>query len=164
MERLLTSATLAITDTVWTLDKSLGLTVDFTAQVPTGSTAEEHSVVLSLNGYETEWILQQGEGTVPAADIGKVYNFPNPMVESTRFIFESGAAGVDGVIRVFSTAGRTVAHIPFHYGGGGQGVVEWDGRDDAGDEMANGTYLYRVELETPQGMVASGMQRLVMMK
>jgi hypothetical protein len=164
MERLLTSTTLAITDTVWALDKSLGLTVDFKARVPEGSTADEHAVVLSLGGYETEWVLQQGAGTGPVADIGQVYNFPNPMSESTRFIFESGASGVEGVIRVFSTAGRTVAHIPFHYGGGGQGVVEWNGRDDAGDEMANGTYLYRVELDTPQGTVASGMQRLVMMK
>ena len=24
--------------------------------------------------------------------------------------------------------------------------VEWDGRDDDGDEIANGTYLYRLEV------------------
>jgi len=163
-ERTLTSETLAITDTTWTLDKDLGLTVDFTATAPAENAADEHIVVLTLDGHATEWVLQQGSGTGPVATIGKVYNFPNPMAESTRFVFESGASGVDGVIRVFSSAGRTVVHLRFRYNGGGQGIVDWDGRDDAGDAMANGTYLYRVELDTPEGRVASGMQRLVMMR
>jgi hypothetical protein len=57
-----------------------------------------------------------------------------------------------------------VARIPFQYNGGGSGVVEWDGLDNTGDEMANGTYLYRVEIETREGVVVSDMQRLVMMR
>ena len=48
--------------------------------------------------------------------------------------------------------------------GGGSGVVDWDGRDSAGDEMGNGTYLYRVEIDTGDQVVVSEMQRLVMMK
>jgi len=42
--------------------------------------------------------------------------------------------------------------------------VDWDGRDNAGDEMGNGTYLYRVEIDTADGLVVSDMQRLVMMR
>jgi flagellar hook assembly protein FlgD len=57
-----------------------------------------------------------------------------------------------------------VARIRFQFAGGGSGVVDWDGRDDAGDEMGNGTYLYRVEVDTSEGLVVSDMQRLVMMR
>jgi hypothetical protein len=43
-------------------------------------------------------------------------------------------------------------------------VVPWDGRDESGDALANGVYLYRVELNGPQGAVASDVQRLVVMR
>ena len=49
-------------------------------------------------------------------------------------------------------------------GGGGHEVVSWNGRDREGDELANGTYLYRVELSGPLGNVRSDMQRLVIMR
>ena len=43
-------------------------------------------------------------------------------------------------------------------------IVPWNGRDRAGDRLANGVYLYRVELDTALGAVSSGMQRLVVMR
>jgi flagellar hook assembly protein FlgD len=64
---------------------------------------------------------------------------------------------------VFAVSGRTVANIPFSYTGGHEGVIEWNGKDDDGDNLANGTYLYRLEMNTPGGMLVSPMQRLVVM-
>jgi len=64
---------------------------------------------------------------------------------------------------VFAVSGRPVANIPFVFTGGGHGIVDWDGKDDDGDNLANGTYLYRIEMNTQVGLVLSPMQRLVVM-
>jgi hypothetical protein len=160
----LTSETLTLENVAFNLDKNQHLTVDFTATSSTQNPDDEHKVVLSIDGFDTDLVLQAGTGQVITASIGKVFNYPNPMRESTRFVFESGLTGGTGTIRVFSVAGRPVARIAFRFNGGGSGVVDWDGRDTAGDEMANGTYLYRVEIETGGELVVSDMQRLVMMR
>ena len=160
----LTSETLILTDIEFLLAKNQHLTVDFTATSATENADDEHTVVLTIDGYPTDLVLQAGIGAAISQTIGKVYNFPNPMRESTRFVFESGLNNGSGTIRVFSVAGRPVARIHFRFTGGGSGVVDWDGRDSAGDEMGNGTYLYRVEIDTDEGLVVSDMQRLVMMR
>jgi flagellar hook assembly protein FlgD len=138
--------------------------VDFTATSPAENPDDQHTVVLTIDGYPTDLLLQEGSGGEVTQTIGKVYNYPNPMQDNTRFVFESGLTGGAGTIRVFSVAGRPVARISFRFNGGGSGIVEWDGRDSAGDEMGNGTYLYRVEIDTGEGIVVSDMQRLVMMR
>ncbi len=160
----LSSETLTLSDIAFNLAKNQQLSVDFTATSPTQNADDEHEVVLTIDGFPTELVLQAGTGTAIDATIGKVFNYPNPMRESTRFVFESGLPASSGTIRVFSVAGRPVARISFRFAGGGSGVVDWDGRDHAGDEMANGTYLYRVEMDTSGGLVVSDMQRLVMMR
>ena len=160
----LESETLLLADVDFLLNKNQHLTVDFTATSPTENPDDEHLVVLTIDGYPTDLVLQAGTGGTVGETIGKVYNYPNPMQQSTRFVFESGLAGGSGTIRVFSVAGRPVVRIAFQFAGGGSGVVDWDGRDNAGDEMANGTYLYRVEIDTSEGLVVSDMQRLVMMR
>jgi len=61
-------------------------------------------------------------------------------------------------------AGHSVAEVPFTLAGGGEEMVSWNGLDREGDELANGTYLYRVELQGPVGQVRSDMHRLVIMR
>ena len=144
------------------------LEVRFTATATVGPADALRSVHLDIqeNGtlYPTVYVLQEGEEIPAVAGVGRVYSFPNPMADQTRFIFETEASG-RGVIRVFSVAGRQVARIPFSAAGGeGTGIVEWDGRDDRGDELGNGTYLYRVELDGGSGTIVSDMQRLVVMR
>ena len=43
-------------------------------------------------------------------------------------------------------------------------TMEWEARDDLGDEVANGTYLYRIEVDGPTGRVRSEMGRVVVMR
>jgi len=160
----LTSETLTLSNIEFLLAKNQQLTANFTATSATQNPDDQHKVTLTIDGYPTDLVIQAGTGAEVSATIGAVYNFPNPMSDSTRFIFESGLAGGSGTVRVFSVAGRPVANIAFRFNGGGSGIVDWDGRDNAGDQMANGTYLYRVEIETSEGLVASDMQRLVMMR
>lgn len=159
----LTSDNLELSAISFNPDKDRQLSLQFTALAPEG-TSGDRSVVLAVDGHETTYMLQEAGAELPAASIGNVVNFPNPMTAGTRFVFETAASSGQGVVRVFSVAGRRVARVPFTFTGGGSGIVNWDGRDSDGDALGNGTYLYRIEMETPAGRIASEMQRLVVMR
>jgi hypothetical protein len=163
MEKTLTSSTLELTGVSFGLDKGHGLTVDFTATAGTGASAVGHSVILTIDGQATELVLQQAEDTGGVAGIGRVLNYPNPMGDQTRFLVETEQSG-QGSISLWSVAGSTVAKIAFTASGGDDVVVDWDGRDARGDELANGTYLYQVEIAGAQGPARSEVQRLVIMR
>jgi len=144
------------------------LEVRFSATARGTTEDVERSVYLDITdgGFSgrSTYVLQEGAASPGVEEIGRVFNYPNPMADRTRFLIETGAAG-RGVIRVFSVAGRVVASIPIDLpGGGSSAIVTWEGRDERGDELANGTYLYRVELEGTGGRVVSDMQRLVVMR
>jgi len=163
MTMTLTSDNLDLSNISFDLDKDTNMSMQFTATAPEG-TAAERSVVLDVDGHQTIHILQAAESELPLVSINNVVNFPNPMQTATRFVFESGASSGQGVVRVYATSGRHVARIPFNFSGGGSGTISWNGRDNEGDELANGTYLYRIEMDTPSGHIVSDMQRLVMMR
>lgn len=159
----LSSDNLVISDPVFDLAKSNQMSLAFTATA-TGGTGGERSVDLTIDGYATTWVLQAGEQTLPTPRITQIYNFPNPMRDETRFLFRTAVSSGRGAVRVFSTSGRTVASVPFTFGGGGVGVVPWHGLDPQGGQLANGTYLYRIEMNTPAGRIVSEVQRLVVMR
>jgi flagellar hook assembly protein FlgD len=62
-------------------------------------------------------------------------------------------------IRIFTVAGRKVKDIDVmpalnasQFGADGNGLyrVQWDGRDNDGDKLANGVYIYRITIKTPK--------------
>lgn len=59
------------------------------------------------------------------------------------FSIGSDPENVQAEIRIYTTSGRTIRKIPFIIQPG-LNVIDWDGRDDDGDNVANGTYLYRL--------------------
>ncbi|MFT7699119.1 MAG: hypothetical protein ACI8S7_000939, partial [Candidatus Krumholzibacteriia bacterium] len=164
MTLALTSETLELSNIAYNFNKGQDLDVDFTAVSSTTSDDQAHAVILSVNGLATEFVIQAGTTASAIGGVGRVYNFPNPMSDETQFVYESDAQAASGQIRIFSVAGRTVAHLKFDHNGVGRNIVPWDGRDTYGDELGNGTYLYRIEIEAPSGRVVSDMQRLVMMR
>jgi hypothetical protein len=69
-----------------------------------------------------------------------VMNYPNPFQTSTQFLFRlSNRASVR--LDIFTVSGKRVRRIE-EVRDGGEVWIEWDGRDTAGEEIANGTYLY----------------------
>ncbi len=153
---------LTVTDVVLERGKANTLSGSFTAVAEPG-TAGGRSVVMTIGGVASSFNLES-DGAEPAkAAITRVMNYPNPMRDGTRFVFETTATSGQGQVRIFSVAGRTVANIPFTYSAAGEPVIPWDGRDNQGAGLANGTYLYRLEMSTPAGMLVSPMQRLVVM-
>lgn len=87
---------------------------------------------------------------INASTITNFYPYPNPFSTSTRFVFTlTGNRIPDEIkIQIFTVSGRLVREITQNELGpnrDGNNITEyaWDGRDEFGDQLANGTYLYR---------------------
>lgn len=141
-------------------------TVDFEFTVEV--TGQEPTLLLRIDGVPVEIPLWDDTG-IPPLDRGirDLNVYPNPVHDAASFLFRTAEAVTSGRIHVYTVAGHRIASIPIAPGdfyGDGRVLVRWDGRDDEGDRPANGTYLYRVELQTAAGPVSGDMQRVVLMR
>ncbi len=83
--------------------------------------------------------------------ITHLMNYPNPFSTSTRFVFTLTGSQVpdDIIIQIMTVTGKVVREITEQELGTiriGKNIstFAWDGRDEFGDQLANGVYLYRV--------------------
>lgn len=81
-------------------------------------------------------------------DIQRVYNFPNPYKDDTHFIFELRGAMVPEELkfRIYTINGRLIKEIKLSQADYEIGFnrIYWDGKDEDGDEIANGVYFYKM--------------------
>ncbi len=89
---------------------------------------------------------------INSSSITHMMNYPNPFSTSTRFVFTLTGSEVpdDIIIQIMTVSGRVVREITEDQLGPiniGRNVTEyaWDGRDEFGDQLANGVYLYTVK-------------------
>ncbi len=97
-----------------------------------------------------------GSGDVALSD---VFNFPNPFTTDTRFLYRLNGAARSARVQVFTLRGQKI----FEAGGTarpGENAIAWDGRDMDGDEVANGVYFYKLEVETEGGRKLSRIERI----
>ena len=87
------------------------------------------------------------------SQITNFYPYPNPFSTSTRFVFTLTGSEIpdDLIIQIMTVTGRVVREITREEIGQiriGNNITDyaWDGRDEFGDRLANGVYLYRVKL------------------
>lgn len=81
-----------------------------------------------------------------------VYNYPNPFSDKTQFTFQQNLAKpIDVKIKVYTIAGRLIKEIEQTNVNDRFVVIDWDGRDADGDQLANGTYLYKVIVKSVDG-------------
>lgn len=90
--------------------------------------------------------------------ISNVYNYPNPFTSSTQFIFTLTGHQIPEqlTIRIMTLSGKVVKEIDKAELGPlviGQNITEykWDGKDDYGQLLANGVYLYQVKVKDNKG-------------
>lgn len=100
----------------------------------------------------------------PEMRIYDLNTYPNPMKTHTNFIFNLSGSNIPNLckIKIFTVAGRLVKTLNFP-ANIGYNQVPWDGRDDDGDYMANGVYLYKIIIEGNSKKEAS-IQKLVILK
>jgi flagellar hook assembly protein FlgD len=89
--------------------------------------------------------------------INKMYNYPNPMNNSTAFTFEHNQQGnsLEVDIRIYTLSGRPVKHLQEYITNTSNSYasITWKGRDRDNNRLGSGTYIYvlRVTANTPEG-------------
>lgn len=73
-----------------------------------------------------------------------VVNYPNPFRDRTDFTYVLSYPVHEVKIKVYTLSGRFIKEFRYAPASAGYNYVSWDGRDEDGDEIANGTYIYRV--------------------
>jgi hypothetical protein len=97
---------------------------------------------LGLSSSDTLRFEIVAEGLYEVSD---VFNLPNPFSKSTNFIFQV-TNPAEARLAVFTVSGiriweRRISALE------GFNSIYWDGTDSAGDRIANGTYLYVLEVD-----------------
>ncbi|MDZ7623238.1 MAG: T9SS type A sorting domain-containing protein [Ignavibacteriaceae bacterium] len=86
-------------------------------------------------------------------DITDMYNYPNPFARTTHFTFIlKGQNKPDELdIKIYTIAGRLIRDIKLSPTDliTNFNKIYWDGRDEDGDEVGNGVYLYKVIAKFP---------------
>ena len=87
--------------------------------------------------------------------IDNVLNYPNPFVDYTEFWFNHNSSDqLDISVQVFTVSGKLVKILNGQTGVSGKSTsslsrdVVWDGRDDFGDKIGKGTYIYKLKVKS----------------
>jgi hypothetical protein len=96
--------------------------------------------------------------------VADLFNFPNPMRNTTSFTYNlSGEAPpTDAYIKIYTVAGRLIKTIN-HVSNIGFNRIDWDGRDEDGDAIANGVYLYKLIVKG-NSQLDTKIQKLVVLR
>lgn len=99
--------------------------------------------------------------------ISHLLNYPNPFTTNTDFYFEHNQVcnSLQVKVEVFTVSGKLVKTIfeTVHSSGFRSEGIHWDGRDDYGDKLARGVYVYRLTIETEEGTKAEKIEKLVIL-
>jgi hypothetical protein len=97
--------------------------------------------------------------------LSHILNYPNPFTTRTQFWFEHNRPGQDLRVRIqiFTIAGKVIKTIQktINTAGNRSTEVEWDGRDEYGDKIGRGVYLYRLTIITPDNKKKEAIEKLV---
>jgi hypothetical protein len=90
--------------------------------------------------------------------INNVLNYPNPFVNYTEFWFSHNSAeALDILVQIFTISGKLVRTLQGQSNAAGccgsnssstSRDVIWDGRDDFGEKIGKGTYIYKLKVRS----------------
>ncbi len=84
--------------------------------------------------------------------VREVYNYPNPFSSNTYFTFQHNLTKALNVeIRVYTIAGRFIKKIESFNVEDKFVKIAWNGKDSDNNKVGNGTYLYKIIVETVDG-------------
>ncbi|KXK43851.1 MAG: hypothetical protein UZ11_BCD004000411 [Bacteroidetes bacterium OLB11] len=97
-----------------------------------------------------------------------VYNYPNPFTTHTQFMFEHNLPNQNLFvnIKIMTMSGRIVKNIRTIVNSEGTRVnnIDWDGKDEYGEKLANGVYLYNIHVKSSSGLSANKLEKLVILR
>lgn len=118
----------------------------------------------SSEGY-TEFIVANSSEMV----IDQIFNYPNPFTTNTDFYFSHNQPGVilDVTIQVYTVTGKLIKSLFGKVNSEGfrsDPPIKWDGKDDFGDNIGRGVYIYKLKVSTPDNKSVEKFEKLVILK
>lgn len=102
----------------------------------------------NFSAEETYFSVVSGDDLV----IRDVFNYPNPFTSFTTFTFQQNLNSlIDVEVKIYTLAGRQVKIINQNSINDKFVRIDWDGRDNDGDLIANGAYLYKLKVSSIDG-------------
>jgi hypothetical protein len=131
----------------------------------------EHSLTLKVwdvNNNSSESTINFEVRLSEEFALDHVLNYPNPFTTNTSFFFEHNQAcnALEVQIQIFTVSGKLVKTINedvFNECFRSDGIA-WDGRDDFGDQLAKGVYIYNLSVTNSENKKASKIEKLVLLK
>ncbi|HEB62765.1 MAG TPA: type IX secretion system sortase PorU, partial [Bacteroidetes bacterium] len=99
-----------------------------------------------------------------------VLNYPNPFSSMTNFRFEHDLPDqeLDIAVNIYSMSGKIVKSISLNKTSPGYQIsdISWDGTDDYGNRLANGIYIYKIKVFSPEYNISreSKFEKLVILR
>lgn len=89
--------------------------------------------------------------------LDKVLNYPNPFVSYTEFWFtHNSTSELDVMVQIYTVSGKLIKTIKGTSNSGNKGSnaslsrsLTWDGKDDFGDRIGKGVYVYKLSVKSP---------------
>lgn len=139
---------------------------DFTKLLP-----GQHNLKLKLwdvnnNSAETytEFIVANSAELV----LDHIFNYPNPFTTQTSFYFDHNLTHTDlsVIIQIFTVTGKIIKTIEgtVNTSGYRSSPLYWDGKDDYGDRIGRGVYIYKIRVRPPEGNTVEKFEKLVILK
>jgi hypothetical protein len=133
--------------------------------------AGPHTLVLKawdINGNSSDAVTEFVVSESASLALDHVLNYPNPFSTKTSFFFEHNkpCQGLSVQVQVYTVSGKLVKTINNYQicEGYRNSAMEWDGKDDYGDQLAKGVYIYRLRIKSAEGETAEKLERLVLLR
>jgi len=96
-----------------------------------------------------------------------VLNYPNPFTTKTSFYFEQNRCceQMDVMVQIFTISGKLIKSINTRIQPEGfrSDPIDWDGKDEFGDNIGRGVYVYHVKIRASDGSTADKFEKLVIL-
>lgn len=127
------------------------------------ATLKSYDTYNNFSENTTEFVVASNEKLA----LQYVLNYPNPFTSNTTFHFDHNKVGenLTVIIYVYTVSGKLaktltaqVTPATSHFD-----QLTWNGLDDYGDKLANGVYIYKVQVKSMTGKTAEATQKLVIL-
>ncbi len=99
--------------------------------------------------------------------IEHIFNYPNPFSTSTEFYFAHNQPNtqLDVLIQIFTLSGKHIKTIDATVMSDGfrSHPIAWNARDEYGDKLAKGVYIYKLKVREPNGNMIEKFEKLVIL-
>jgi hypothetical protein len=123
---------------------------------------QAYDIFNNIGEAEIEFIVANNSKVA----LQNVLNYPNPFTTKTAFHFDHNKPGSDMqvLVQIFTVSGKLVKSIQKNVIAASSHFsdLEWDGKDDYGDLIAKGVYIYKITVQT-QGKSDEAFQKLVIL-